>query len=87
MRGPDTKVIDLKGRTVIPGLNDSHLHAHSRRIELQPGVALGRRAVAGRGLRMLREQARERLRRQWVRVVGGWTNFSSSSAGCRRSRR
>ena len=25
-RGPGTKVIDLKGRRVIPGLNDSHLH-------------------------------------------------------------
>ena len=25
-RGPNTKVIDLKGRRVIPGLNDSHLH-------------------------------------------------------------
>ena len=25
-RGPNTKVIDLEGRRVIPGLNDSHLH-------------------------------------------------------------
>src|SRR5437764_14796637 len=25
-RGPDTTVIDLNGRRVIPGLNDSHLH-------------------------------------------------------------
>src|SRR5437773_660871 len=25
-RGPDTKVIDLQGRRVIPGLNDSHMH-------------------------------------------------------------
>ena len=26
LRGPGTQVIDLKGRCVIPGLNDSHLH-------------------------------------------------------------
>jgi len=25
-RGPNTKVIDLQGRRVIPGLNDSHMH-------------------------------------------------------------
>src|SRR5260370_8220295 len=25
-RGPATKVIDLQGRRVVPGLNDSHLH-------------------------------------------------------------
>src|SRR5258707_5155964 len=25
-RGPATKVIDANGRTVIPGLNDSHMH-------------------------------------------------------------
>ena len=26
LRGPDTKVIDLRGRTVVPGLTDSHYH-------------------------------------------------------------
>src|SRR5881397_3667445 len=26
LRGPQTQVIDLGGRRVIPGLNDSHLH-------------------------------------------------------------
>src|ERR1051325_448383 len=26
MRGPNTKVLDLAGKTVIPGLQDSHIH-------------------------------------------------------------
>ncbi len=27
LRGPGTRVIDANGRRVVPGLNDSHLHA------------------------------------------------------------
>src|SRR5260370_13991429 len=27
LAGPDTSIIDLGGRTVIPGLNDTHIHA------------------------------------------------------------
>ncbi len=26
LRGPNTRIIDANGRTVIPGLNDSHMH-------------------------------------------------------------
>ncbi|MFD0853683.1 amidohydrolase, partial [Actinomadura adrarensis] len=26
LAGPDTEVIDLEGRTALPGINDSHLH-------------------------------------------------------------
>src|SRR6266481_6084005 len=26
LRGPNTRIIDASGRTVIPGLNDSHMH-------------------------------------------------------------
>ena len=26
LRGPQTRVVDGRGRTVIPGLNDSHIH-------------------------------------------------------------
>jgi len=36
LRGPATRVIDAKGRTIIPGLNDSHMHPISGRPQLQP---------------------------------------------------
>jgi predicted amidohydrolase YtcJ len=74
-RGPTTLVIDARGRTVIPGLNDSHLHlirgGLSNNMELRwDGVP----SLAD-ALRLLREQARRTPPPQWVRVVGGWTEF------------
>ncbi len=74
-QGGRTQVIDVGGRTVIPGLNDSHLHiirgGLSYNLELRwDGVP----SLAD-ALRMLREQAQRTPPNQWVRVVGGWTEF------------
>jgi len=76
-----TKVVDLKGHTAVPGLNDSHLHlirgGLNYNLELRwEGVP----SVAD-ALRMLKEQALRTPSPQWVRVVGGWTEFQF--AGCR----
>ncbi|HZM00749.1 MAG TPA: amidohydrolase, partial [Planctomycetota bacterium] len=71
--GPQTRVIDAGGRRVIPGLNDSHLHAvrggRFYALELRwDGVDSLERALA-----MVAEQAARTPARQWVRVVGGWS--------------
>ena len=71
----DTQIIDLKQRRVIPGLNDSHLHlirgGLNYNLELRwEGVPSLADALA-----MLREQAARTPSPQWVRVVGGWTEF------------
>jgi predicted amidohydrolase YtcJ len=73
--GPETKTIDLQGRRVIPGLYDSHLHVirgglnynMELRWEGVPSVSIA--------LQMLREQAARTPAPQWVRVVGGWSEF------------
>ncbi|GAB5412446.1 MAG: amidohydrolase [Congregibacter sp.] len=67
--------IDANGRRVIPGLNDSHLHAvrggRFYNLELRwEGVPSLRE-----GLSMLREQAERTPKGQWVRVIGGWSPF------------
>jgi hypothetical protein len=74
-RGPRTTIIDAGGRTVIPGLNDSHLHlvrgGLSYNLELRwDGVP----SLAD-AMRMLKEQARRTPPGQWVRVLGGWGEF------------
>jgi predicted amidohydrolase YtcJ len=74
-RGPWTRVIDAGGRRIIPGLNDSHLHAvrggRFYNLELRwDGVDTLERA-----LEMIRQQAKRTPPGQWVRVVGGWTPY------------
>ncbi|WP_350656011.1 amidohydrolase [Psychrobacter sp. S1-30-MNA-CIBAN-0213] len=73
LRSEDTQVIDGNGRTLIPGLNDSHLHVtrggRFYNTELRwDGVKSLKEA-----LRMLKEQADRTPEGQWVRVIGGWS--------------
>jgi predicted amidohydrolase YtcJ len=74
-RGPQTRVIDTGGRTIIPGLNDSHLHlirgGLSYNLELRwDGVP----SLAD-AMQMLKAQAQRTPPGQWVRVIGGWGEF------------
>jgi predicted amidohydrolase YtcJ len=75
LRGPQTLAIDGRRRTVIPGLNDSHMHpirgGLNYNLELRWD---GIRSLAD-ALRMLKDQAAQTPAPQWVRVIGGWTEF------------
>jgi predicted amidohydrolase YtcJ len=73
--GPTTKVIDLKGRRVIPGLNDSHLHVIRGGLHYNMELRWDGVPSIADALRMLREQAQRTPTGQWVRVVGGWSEF------------
>lgn len=74
-RGATTQVVDLGGRTVIPGLNDSHLHIIRGGLNYNLELRWDGVPSLADALRMLREQARRTPPPQWVRVVGGWTEF------------
>ncbi|KII35218.1 amidohydrolase [Pseudomonas fluorescens] len=75
LQGPGTQIVDLHGRTVIPGLNDSHLHLI--RGGLNYNLELRWEGVPSLvdALRMLKAQADRTPTPQWVRVVGGWNEF------------
>ncbi|WPP01581.1 amidohydrolase [Pseudomonas sp. HR96] len=75
LRGAATQVIDLKGRTVIPGLNDSHLHLIRGGLNYNLELRWEGVPSLADALRMLREQALRTPTPQWVRVVGGWNEF------------
>jgi predicted amidohydrolase YtcJ len=72
-RGPHTKVIDARGRTVIPGLYDSHLHLIRGGLNFNMELRWDGVPSLADAMRMLKEQARRTPPPQWVRVVGGWT--------------
>jgi predicted amidohydrolase YtcJ len=74
-RNAKTVLIDLKRRTVIPGLNDSHIHLIRGGLNYNMELRWDGVASLADALRMLREQARRTPAPQWVRVVGGWSEF------------
>ncbi|HGM7028673.1 amidohydrolase [Serratia liquefaciens] len=73
--GPETQVIDLRGHTAVPGLNDSHLHLIRGGLNYNLELRWEGVPSLADALRMLKEQALRTPSPQWVRVVGGWTEF------------
>ena len=74
-RGPHSQVVDLRGHTAIPGLNDSHLHVIRGGLNYNMELRWDGVPSLADGLRMLKEQAQRTPPGQWVRVVGGWSEF------------
>jgi predicted amidohydrolase YtcJ len=74
-KGAATQVVDLNGRTVIPGLNDSHLHLIRGGLNYNLELRWEGVPSLADALRMLKAQADRTPTPQWVRVVGGWTEF------------
>src|SRR5438094_4655876 len=75
LRASNTETIDLGGRTVIPGLNDSHMHPIRGGLNYNMELRWDGVPSLADALRMLKEQAQRTPPPQWVRVVGGWTEF------------
>ncbi|WP_264538037.1 amidohydrolase [Flavobacterium sp. N1736] len=75
LKNKNTTVIDAKGKVIIPGIFDSHMHiirgGRFFNTELRwDGVRSLKKALA-----MLKEQAQRTPKGQWVRVVGGWNAY------------
>src|SRR6202453_3658509 len=75
LKRPDTETVDLRGQTVIPGLNDSHLHIIRGGLHYNLELRWDGVPSLADALRMLKEQAARTPAPQWVRVVGGWNEF------------
>ncbi len=75
LKGNATQVVDMTGRCVIPGLNDSHLHLIRGGLNYNLELRWEGVPSLADALRMLKDQADRTPTPQWVRVVGGWNEF------------
>ena len=73
LAGKQTRVIDLAGRTVIPGLIDSHIHAIRAALSYSTEVHWFGTSSLDEALGRLRDAARTAKPGQWLIVAGGWT--------------
>ncbi|TWR29632.1 amidohydrolase [Mucilaginibacter pallidiroseus] len=71
----DTRTINLRKKTVIPGINDSHTHLIRGGLNYNLELRWDGVPSLADAMRMLREQVDRTPSPQWVRVVGGWSEF------------
>src|SRR5215470_12408643 len=72
LAGPRSRVIDLQGRTVIPGLIDSHLHAIRAAETFATEVNWIGAPTLAEALARIREASRVMRPGAWLIVAGGW---------------
>src|SRR5579862_1946300 len=73
LAGEHTRIVDLKGKRVLPGLIDNHLHIIRGGLTFNMELRWdGMRSLAD-ALGMLKKQVGITPPPQWVRVVGGFT--------------
>jgi len=71
--GPGTKVIDLNGRTVIPGLIDNHAHFIRVAEKWHYEMRLDGITSRARVLKMIADRARVARPGEWIVALGGWS--------------
>jgi predicted amidohydrolase YtcJ len=73
LAGPDTSIIDLDGRTVIPGLNDTHIHAIRGGQTFRQETYWYDAARLEDALARMKGTAAKRGVGTWVMVAGSWS--------------
>jgi predicted amidohydrolase YtcJ len=72
LSGPQTKIVDLGGRTVIPGLIDSHIHAIRDALYYTTLLDWSEMRDLNAALESVRTAAQKAGPSGWIIVVGGW---------------
>ena len=72
LAGPKSRVIDLQGRTVIPGLIDSHLHGIRAALSFSTEVNWIGASSLDEGMSRITQASRTMKPGAWLIVAGGW---------------
>lgn len=75
LRGPATREVDAGGRTVIPGLIDSHIHAVRAALTYSTEVNWIGATTIAQAMERLQQAARRGKPGSWLIVAGGWTEL------------
>lgn len=75
LKNSNTKLVDLQGKVVIPGLNDSHIHLIRGGLNFNMELRWDGITSLSDAMAILKEQVARTPPPQWVRVVGGWSEF------------
>ena len=73
LAGPATRMIDLRGRRVLPGLIDNHLHIIRGGLNFNMELRWDGVLSLSEAMAMLKQQVAITPPPQWVRVVGGFS--------------
>lgn len=74
-QGAKTVLVDAHGKTVVPGLNDSHIHIVREGLNYNAELRWDGVKTLKRALEMLTEQAARTPPGAWIKVIGGWNEF------------
>jgi predicted amidohydrolase YtcJ len=75
LAGPSTETIDLRGRRALPGLIDNHLHIIRGGLNFNMELRWDGVRSLSDAMNMLKRQVAITPPPQWVRVVGGFTEY------------
>jgi predicted amidohydrolase YtcJ len=73
LAGASTRKIDLKGRTIIPGLIDNHAHFMRAAEYWHQEIRLDGVTSRQQALEMIARKAKESQPGEWVLALGGWS--------------
>ena len=73
--GPDTNIVDLNGKTVLPGFNDTHSHMTTMGVNLPTMIDLTEITSIADIKQAVAERVKVTEKGEWIFSEGGWWQF------------